>query len=79
MSRRRDPFTLDIFRDYAPPADVIVRHDPEVSKGGTLDVQISRILSVAMERSGKSRDTIAEEMSAYLGNRVSKDMLDGYR
>jgi len=78
MSRRRDPFTLDIFRDYEPPADVVVRHDPEFSKGGTLDVQISRILSAAMERSGKTRETIAEEMSAYLGHRVSKDMLDGY-
>jgi hypothetical protein len=78
MTRRRDPFTLDIFRDYEPPADVVVRHDGEVSKGGTLDVQISRILSVAMERSGKSRDVIAEEMSAFLGHRVSKDMLDGY-
>lgn len=78
MSRRRDPFTLDIFRDYEPPVDMVVRHDPEQAKGGTLDVQISRALSVAMERSGKSRDVIAAEMSEYLGQRVSKDMLDGY-
>lgn len=77
MAKRRDPDTLDIFRDYMPP-EVAVRFEPEVAKGGTLDVKIARVLSEAMARSKKPRDRIADEMSAYLGQRITENMLDSY-
>lgn len=78
MKRRRDTLTLDIFRDYQPPEEVAARIDPDVSKGGTLDVKIARVLAHAMGQCGKSRSEIADEMSAWLGQRVTENMLDCY-
>lgn len=77
MTKRRDPHTLDLFRDYAPP-EVVPAFEPEISRGGTLDVKISRVLSEAMARSGKTRAGIAAEMSDYLSQRVTENMLDCY-
>ncbi|MBB4955358.1 hypothetical protein H4S14_003490 [Agrobacterium vitis] len=77
MSKRRDPHTMDLFRDYQPP-EVVARFAPEVSKGGTLDVKIARVLSEAMSRSGKSREQIAADMSEYLSQNVTENMLDCY-
>ncbi|MVA26897.1 DNA transposition protein [Agrobacterium vitis] len=77
MSKRRDPDTMDLFRDYQPP-EVVARFAPEVSKGGTLDVKISRVLSEAMSRCGKSRERVAAEMSDYLSQNVTENMLDCY-
>lgn len=78
MPRRPDPNTLDIFRDYTPP-EVAARFEPEIVRGGgTLDVKIARVLSEAMSRSGKSRSQIATEMSDYLDQRVTENMLDTY-
>lgn len=77
MTKRRDPHTLDLFRDYTPP-EVVPAFEPEISKGGTLDVKISRVLSEAMARSGRTRAEIAAEMSDYLSQRVTENMLDCY-
>ncbi|MBB4953992.1 hypothetical protein H4S14_002054 [Agrobacterium vitis] len=77
MSKRRDPNTMDLFRDYQPP-EVVARFAPEVSKGGTLDVKIARVLSEAMTRCGKSREQIAADMSEYLSQNVTENMLDCY-
>jgi hypothetical protein len=78
MTKRRDPHTLDLWRDWTPPEDVAARFEPEVAKGGTLDVKIARVLSEAMSRSGKSRAEIAAQMSDYLGQNVTENMLDCY-
>jgi len=78
MTKRRDPHTLDLWRDWTPPEDVAARFEPEVSKGGTLDVKIARVLSEAMTRSGKCRAEIAAQMSEYLGQNVTENMLDCY-
>lgn len=77
MVKRRDLDTMDLFRDYQPP-EVAVRFEPDVAKGGTLDVKIARVLSEAMSMSGKTRDRIAAEMSDHLGQRVTENMLDCY-
>lgn len=76
--KRRDLGTLDMFRDYTPPEPVAAQLDPEIAKGGTLDVKIARVLSHAMAECGKSRPQIAAEMSDYLGQRVTENMLDTY-
>lgn len=76
--KRRDFGTLDIFRDYTPPEPVAAQIDPEITKGGTLDVKIARVLSHAMAECGKTRSQIATEMSDYLGQRVTENMLDTY-
>ncbi|XHE13646.1 hypothetical protein PCC82_02595 [Agrobacterium deltaense] len=77
MKKRRDTLTLDIFRDYTP-VEVAARIDPEVSKGGTLDVKIARVLAHAMQKSDMSRAQIADAMSEHLGQRVTENMLDCY-
>lgn len=83
MSRRRDPYTLDLLRDYQPP-EVVPAFEPEVTKGGTLDVKIARAVSEAMTRSGCDRKQIAAAMSDYLGffkdgePGVTENMLNGY-
>jgi len=77
MSKRRDPYTLDLLRDYQPP-EIAPAFEPEISKGGTLDVKIARVLSEAMSRCGKSRAQIAADMSEYLQQTVTENMLDCY-
>lgn len=84
MSKRRDPYTLDLLRDYQPP-EVAPAFEPEVTKGGTLDVKIARAVSEAMARSERGREQIAASMSDYLGfykddgkPGVTENMLNGY-
>lgn len=79
---KRDAATLDLFRDWQPP-QVEAQIDPSITRGGTLDVKIARAVSHAMAASGKDRETIAAEMTEYLGGdlagqRVSKTMLEQY-
>ena len=75
--RRRDNKTLDLFREYQPP-EVTVGFEPEITKGGTLDVKIARALSHAMHECGLSRVEIAEKMSTYLDQKVTENMLNTY-
>lgn len=77
MPKRRDTETLDLWRDYQPQ-EVAARIDPDVTKGGTLDVKICRVVKLAMDKYGKGRAAIAEEMSEYLDQRVTENMLDCY-
>lgn len=77
MKKRRDNLTLDLWRDYTP-VEVAAHIDPDVSKGGTLDVKIARVLAHAMQKSEMSRADIAEAMSEHLGQRVTENMLDSY-
>lgn len=78
MVRRHDFGTVDMFREYTPPEPVAAQLDPQIAKGGTLDVKIARVLSHAMAECGKPREQIAAEMSDYLGQRVTENMLDCY-
>ncbi|UXN07543.1 hypothetical protein [Bartonella sp. HY761] len=77
MVKRRDTMTYDLFRDYQPE-DVAAKIAPEFTKGGTLNVKIARVVAHACEQSGKSREAIASEMSAFLDQKVTLNMLDAY-
>ncbi len=78
MVKRRDGGTLDLFRDYEPP-EVTVGLEPEITKGGTLDVKIARAISHSMQKSGMDRIEIAQKMSDYLGGQnVTENMLNTY-
>ena len=77
VKRRQDNTTMDLFRDYQPP-EVTVGYDPEITKGGTLSVKIARAVSHAMQESGKSRAEIATQMSVYLDQNVTENMLNTY-
>ncbi|MCV6583995.1 MAG: hypothetical protein OIF47_00525 [Marinibacterium sp.] len=77
MPKARDPNTLDMFRDWRPP-QVSVSLPPEVTTGGNLGSQLARAVSRALKAAGRSREEIAAEMSDYLGDEISKNMLDAY-
>lgn len=74
---KRDRLTPDLFRDWQPP-EVAARLDGPSPQGGTLRSRISRAVSQALSASGMTRDEIAAQMSDYLGEDVSKNMLDAY-
>lgn len=77
MTKRRDPLTKDLF-EYQPPK-VAVRYDEGVTGRGSLDNQISRLISRALRDArddGHTRADIATSMSRYLNRSISSTMLD---
>lgn len=79
MRKSRDINTLDLFRDYHPEEDdVAAKIAPEITKGGTLNVQIARVVAHACQVSGKTREEISRQMSAYLDQAITVNMLDAY-
>ncbi|WP_029005723.1 hypothetical protein [Azorhizobium doebereinerae] len=76
MARAPDRITLDLFRDWQPPQVAVGPSDEETR--GPLDLVITRLISTAIRKSERSREDIAQQMSAYLGRSVSKDTLDAW-
>lgn len=74
---KRDRLTPDLFRDWQPPQVAAQLAGPR-PQGGTLRSRISRAVSLALTECGMSRDEVAQGMSDYLGEDVSKNMLDAY-
>lgn len=77
MSRRRDPYTQDLFA--WEPEPVRVAYSDEVQGRGALDSQISRVLAQALRDAkdgGVSRMEIAGRMAAFLGRPISEDILN---
>ncbi|MGD9476109.1 hypothetical protein [Shinella sp. G-2] len=77
MTRKRDPFTVDLFSDLKP-APVVDRFDGEDVKAWSLAGRLAKAVARTMEASGKSRDEIAAEMTEVTKTDVSKAMLDAY-
>lgn len=77
MPKPRDPNTLDMFTDWEPP-QVAVTLPAEVTTGGNLASQIARAVGRALKASDMSREDVAAGMSEYLGEEISKNMLDAY-
>lgn len=66
--------------DWEPPQPV-TRFAPERVRGGTKQQQLARAIGAALKDAdarGVTREDIAERMSEFLGERVSKHMLDAY-
>ncbi|MGR9345877.1 hypothetical protein ACU8NW_14835 [Rhizobium leguminosarum] len=77
MSRKRDTFTVDLFRDYQP-APVVDRFDHEEVKAYSLAGKLSKAVALTMEESGMTRDELATALSDVTKSPVSKAMLDAY-
>ncbi|MGO7903621.1 hypothetical protein [Rhizobium leguminosarum] len=77
MSRKRDTFTVDLFRDYQP-APVVDRFDHEEVKAYSLAGKLSKAVALTMEESGMTRDELAAAVSDVTKSPVSKAMLDAY-
>lgn len=77
MAKRRDPFTVDLFRDFSP-APVVHRFDDADVKAWSLDGRLAKAVALTMEESDMSREQIAAAMTDVLKAPVSKSTLDAY-
>ncbi|MGR3760924.1 hypothetical protein ACUXV3_12460 [Roseobacteraceae bacterium NS-SX3] len=68
---------MDMFTDWQPP-EVSVRLPDEVATGGNLGSRIARAVARVLKACALSREEVAAAMSDYLGQEVSKNMLDAY-
>jgi len=73
---RRDARTLDLL-DWQPP-EPAVRFEEAKVRGATLNARICRAMAVSLKECGLPRDEVARRMGEYLGEEVSKPMLDAY-
>lgn len=74
---RRDPNTLDLYRDYEPEA-VVDRFEASETQAFSRAGKLSKAVALALANSPLSRDEIAAAMEEFLGDRVSKTLLDKY-
>ena len=77
MVRKRDPNTVDLFRDYTPEP-IVDRFADEEVKAYSLAGKLSKALARTMEDSGMTREQIASAMSDIVGEKISKGTLDTY-
>ena len=69
------PRQLDLLTDWTPP-EAVERFDPVLVRAATISGRMSKAVSAALK--GKNRDAVANTMSEYLRETVSKAMLDSY-
>ncbi|PWR26004.1 DNA transposition protein [Zavarzinia aquatilis] len=72
----RDPRQGDLL-GWEPPA-LVERYDERRVRAGSLRGQIARAVAETLTDSELDRDEIARRMSDYLGEDVSRSMLDAY-
>ncbi len=77
MSKARDTGTLDLFRDLEPAA-VVERYDEAQVRAATLPARIARAVAATLKDFDGDRAALASEMTAYLGERVTENMLNQY-
>lgn len=73
---RNDHMTLNLL-DWKPPS-VIERFDEDRIKATTVRDRIAHAVAATFSESPLSRDEIAQKMTEFLGEDVSKHMLDAY-
>lgn len=77
MARRRgDDQTLDLL-EWQPP-ELVQRFDEQRVRGATLRSKIAKAIAASLKDCGRDRATVAMEMCAYLGERVTVATLNGY-
>lgn len=77
MSRKRDIFSLDLFKDYQPEP-VVERFADDQVKAWSTAGKLSKAIALSIEESGMTRDEIAAAMSDITKTTVSKAVLDAY-
>ena len=73
---RNAPEQLSLL-DWVPP-NPVVRFDPRLIRANQFTSRLSRAISVSLETCGRTREQIAEEMSAMLERPISINMLNAY-
>jgi len=70
----KDRWTQDLLT-WEPPA---VRFEEPLVRAHTLNAKFARAISLALKECPLSREEVAERMSDWLGEAVSRNMLDAY-
>lgn len=73
MRRAAQPSLLD----WVPP-ETVKAFPPELVRGATLAARLARAVSVALQQCKRPRAAIAADMSSYLGEKVTENMLNAY-
>lgn len=74
--RQTDERTLDLL-SWQPP-EPVAAFAPEQVRAASLKAALAKGVSLALKECGLDREAAAEAISDFLGERVSKDMLDAY-
>lgn len=77
MARKRDSFSLDLFRDYQPEP-VVERFADDQVKAWSLAGKLAKAVALTIEESGMTREQIATDLSEVTKSTVSKATLDAY-
>lgn len=77
VRQRGDSRTGDLLGWEPRPCEVERFPAPQI-RAATIGSRIVKAMSVALKECGKTRDKVAADMSDYLGETVSKQMLDAY-
>ena len=77
MKRRGDSGTLDLFAGLEK-ASAVARFEPDRVRGATINSRIAKAVAAVLKDAGRSRDVIASEMTAYLGEPVSRASLEAF-
>lgn len=77
MTRQRDTQTLDLLVDFEPES-VVERFDENETRAWTRSGRLSKAVALSLNNSPMSREDIARAVSDYLGDKVSKALLDKY-
>ncbi|ABS69747.1 hypothetical protein Xaut_4526 [Xanthobacter versatilis] len=78
MARRpASPDQLDLLTDWQP-SQPVEAFAPEMVRGASIAVSISKAVSQALSDCGRSRAEVAEAMSQFLDEQVSEHMLNAY-
>jgi hypothetical protein len=73
---QRDDRTFDLL-SWTPPVPVRA-FEPEVIRAASIKAALAKAVSAALRDCGRPREELAAEMSAYLGEEVTRNMLDAY-
>lgn len=76
MAKRQDKSTPDLF-SWEPPA-LVERYDESRVRSPSLKARIARAVGETLKESGGTRLEIARRMSEWLGEEITKNMLDAY-
>lgn len=79
IRQRNDDMTGDLLSWQAPQVAVTYEgEDAREVRGATISARFARAISKTLREAGRNREAIAEKMSDYLGESVTKQMLDAY-
>jgi len=77
VRQRKDSLTLDLLTDWKPPEVTAAFEESDV-RGASIKTRVALAVATALRDTPLDRMAVAEHMSAFLGEKVTRNMLDAY-